>query len=52
VLWLQSVVLVTHQLQYLKFADTILVLNKQGQQIFCDNYAALLKVLPPLVILM
>lgn len=39
----KSVILVTHQLQYLRHADKIIVLNKAGHQIFGDSYAALCK---------
>ena len=37
----KGVVLATHQLQYLKHADRVIVLDKQGKQIFSGGYAEL-----------
>jgi ATP-binding cassette subfamily C (CFTR/MRP) protein 4 len=34
----KAVVLATHQLQYLKHADKILVMSKTGQQLFFGSY--------------
>ena len=34
----KSVVLATHQLQYLPYADKIIVLSDHGQQLFCGSY--------------
>eukprot|EP00597_Dinobryon_sp_UTEXLB2267_P000867 CAMPEP_0170058302 /NCGR_PEP_ID=MMETSP0019_2-20121128/977_1 /TAXON_ID=98059 /ORGANISM="Dinobryon sp., Strain UTEXLB2267" /LENGTH=1219 /DNA_ID=CAMNT_0010263211 /DNA_START=4007 /DNA_END=7666 /DNA_ORIENTATION=+ len=34
----KGIVLVTHQLQYLEFADKVLVLDKEGHQAFCGRF--------------
>jgi len=39
----KAVILTTHQLQYLPFADKIIVLDKTGNQSFYGNYEELLK---------
>lgn len=39
----KAIVLVTHQLQYLKHSDKVLVLNKEGNQCFYGSYEELMK---------
>lgn len=34
----KGIILATHQLQYLKFADKIIVLNDGGEQVFYGRY--------------